>query len=175
MKKTITVAIASLVVAAAPSAFAEGWYADGGYTFIGIDTDVADVDLGAITAHGGFDFNENFGIEGEAAFGVADEDFSDGINSASIDLSYLVGVYGKVQMPVGENVNLFARAGLVNAELDVEVTGLGTTSESDTGAGFGVGGTFAFSERMFVRGDYTRYDIEDLEADAFTVALGAKF
>ena len=179
MKKFLPTLLAATVVIMAPAAMAEGWYADGGYTFVTTDVNVggtsADIDLGAITGHLGYDFNQNFGVEGEAAFGVNDENATQGGVTSSLSLNYLVGAYGKAQVPVGENVNLFARAGIVNAELEASVSGIGSATDTETGAGYGVGGTFAFNQNMYVRGDYTRYDIEDLDADAFTIALGMKF
>lgn len=175
-------ALASLaaILAAAPAvAQGTGFYADGGYTFIGIDADAGDasvdVDLGAISGHVGYEFTPNFGVEGELAIGVDDEEASFEGGEASLGLNYLVGAYGRAQFPVTPNINLFARAGVVNAELEVEVTGLGSESDSETGAGFGAGADFFFDANNGVRLDYTRYDIEDLEADAFTIAYKRKF
>ena len=179
MKTFLPALMVTAAVAVSPTALAQGWYADAGYTHITTDVDAgtssADIDLGAISGRVGYDINPNFGFEGELAVGVNDEEATEGDITASLGLNYLVGAYGKAQLPVAENVNLFARAGVVNAELEAEVTGLGSTSDSKTGAGFGVGGTVDINERFYVRGDYTRYDIEDFEADAFTVSLGVKF
>ena len=178
MKLSLSSLAATAVVIAAPSsALAQGWYADGGYTHITTDVDgtSGDIDLGTITGHLGYDLNQTFGVEGEVAFGVNDEDTTVGDVTTSLGLNYLVGVYGKAQMPLGERAKLFARAGIVNAELEAETTGLGSTEQSETGAGYGVGGTVDISQNLFVRGDYTRYDIDDLEADAFTVGVGLKF
>lgn len=173
MKKSLSLAVAAVALAASP-AVAEGFYADGGYTFTSIDLEDGgtslDVDLGSITARGGYDFNQNFGVELEGSFGVADED----VFGASVELSYLVGAYGKVQAPLSENFSVFARAGVVNAELEVSGGGFSETA-SDTGAGYGVGGVVDFGENLYVRGDYTRLDIEDLEADSFTISLGIRF
>ncbi|MEM9939539.1 MAG: porin family protein [Pseudomonadota bacterium] len=170
MKKFLPSLLAATAIIAAPTAMAEGFYADGGYTYIGIDDDTVDADLGGLTARGGYDFTQNFGAELEGSFGVEDDD----VLGATVELNYLVGAYGKAQLPVTEKINLFARAGVVNAELEVSDAGV-SVSESDTGAGYGLGGTFNVSEQFYVRGDYTRYDIEDLEADAFTISLGLKF
>nr|WP_070961125.1 porin family protein [Hyphomonas sp. Mor2] len=179
MKTFLPALMATAAIALSPAALAEGWYADAGYTHITSDVDTgagsADIDLGALSGRLGYDFTPNFGVEGELAFGVNDEEATQGGVTASLGLNYLVGAYGKAQVPVAENVNLFARAGVVNAELEAEVTGLGSTSDSETGAAFGVGGTVDINERFYVRGDYTRYDIEDVEADAFTISAGVRF
>ena len=179
MKVFAPALLAATVLAAVPTASAEGWYADGGYSFLSsdVDTDVgsADIDLGAISGHLGYNFTPHLGVEGEVLVGVKDEDASvDGIN-ASLGLNYAVGAFGKVQAPVSERLNLFARAGVVNAEIEAEVTGFGSDSASETGAGYGVGGTYDIGDNLYLRGDYTRYDIDDAEIDAIMVSLGLKF
>lgn len=170
MKTFLPTLLIASTVALAPAAVAEGWYADVGYTHAETDSDTFDVDLGAISARGGYDFTENFGVEFEGAVGVSDED----ILGATVELNYLVGLYGKAQVPVAERVDLFARLGVVNAELEISGGGL-SASNSETGVGFGVGGTFDLTQNVYLRGDYTRYDIEDYEADAFTLGVGMKF
>ena len=89
-------------------------------------------------------------------------------------MSYLVGAYGRVQAPLGENLTVFARAGFVQVEIDAEGAGA-TASESESGAGYGVGGEYHFDGVNGVRADYTRYDIEDLEVDAFMLGYSRKF
>lgn len=76
---------------------------------------------------------------------------------------------------MGERVSVFARAGIVNAELEASVSGYGSAAESDTGAGYGVGGIIGLTDNLFLRGDYTRYDVEDLEADTFMISVGGRF
>ena len=175
------IALAALATVSAP-VFAQGFYADAGYTFINIDVEEdglsGDVDLGAISGRLGYNFSEWLALEAEGAIGVEDEEVSGGGIDASIGLNYLIGGYVKGQVPLGERVNLYARAGIVQAELEAEVSGGGfsdSDSASETGAGYGAGAEFAVTEKFGIRGDYTRYDIEDIEADAFTVAATFKF
>lgn len=173
MKKTLSLAVAAAALATAP-ALADGFYADAGYTFTSIDVEDSgtslDVDLGSITARGGYDFNQNFGVELEGSFGVSDED----VLGATVELNYLVGAYGKIQAPLAETFNVFARAGVVNAELEVSGGGL-SESDSETGFGVGAGATLDVTDTVYVRGDYTRLDIDDLEADTFTISVGFRF
>lgn len=172
MKRLAFIAAAAAFVGV-QGASAQGFYADGGYSFVSIDEDNigASIDLGAINGHVGYDFNANFGVEGELMIGVADEDFAGG----SIGLNSAFGAFGKAQLPVAERVRVFARAGVVQAELEVEATGLGSASESETGAGYGVGAVVDVAENIYIRGDYTRYDIEDVEADGFFIGVGMTF
>lgn len=170
MKKFLPALLIGATVAVVPMASAQGWYADGGYTFAGIDEGGVDVDLGGVTLRGGYDFSPNFGVEAEGVIGVADDDFG----GVSVELDHLVGVYGKGIWPVSDTVDLYGRAGVVEGELSVSGGGFGA-SDSDTGIAYGVGGTLDLTDRMYARGDYTRYDIDSLEADTFTLSLGLRF
>ena len=175
-------ALASLILlgTAAPAmAQTASFYGDIGYTNIAIDGQDAglsdDITLGSIMAHGGILFTPNFGAEGELAIGIQDEDidFGGGV-TGNVGLNYLVGAYGRAQVEVTPQLVLFARAGVVNAELEAEAAGV-SVSDSETGAGYGAGGEFMFDAFNGIRLDYTRYDIEDLEADALTIAYKRKF
>ena len=171
MKRSLALASATLTLLAAPAIAQDtGWYGDIGYQFTSIDEDGVDADLGAITGHLGYNFTPNLAVEGELGFGVQDED----VGGADIGVSYLLGAYGRVEAPLGENLTVFARAGIVNLELEAEGAGV-TASESETGAGYGIGGEFHFDGVNGIRADYTRYDIEDLEADAFMIGYSRKF
>ena len=172
MKISLLVAGASLVAFALPAAAQEtGWYGDIGYQHISADGGAVDADVGAIAGHLGYNFTENLAVEGELAAGIDDEDIGGGV---SLGLNYAIGAYGRVQAPIGENFTIFARAGIVNAEFEAEGAGV-TASDSETGAGYGVGAEFHFDGVNGVRLDYTRYDIEDLEADAFFIGYSRRF
>ncbi|MEM9740427.1 MAG: porin family protein [Pseudomonadota bacterium] len=166
-------------VAGTAGAQSGSFYGDIGYTFQSIDTGIEgvdDIDIGAITGHGGYQFTPNLAAEGEISVGVQDEDFDLGAGAeGSVSLNYLLGAYGRVQGNLTPQLQVFARAGIVNAELEAEADGLGSESDSETGAGYGVGAEYMFDAVNGVRVDYTRYDIEDLESDAFTIAYKRKF
>ena len=157
MKKLVPALLAVSAVLAAPAAMADDWYVDGGYSFINIDVDTgagsADLDLGAIGGHVGYNFTDYLGVEGELLIGVQDEEATQGALTASVGLNYLVGAYGKLQAPLGDRASVFARAGIVNAEAEVSLTGFGSESDSETGAGYGLGGMFQINENLYVRGD----------------------
>ena len=74
MSKSLTVLAA--IAALAMPASAQGFYLDGGYQFFTADEDDIEVDLGAVVGHAGYNFNEWFALEGEAAIGVQDETFN---------------------------------------------------------------------------------------------------
>ncbi|MCI4645116.1 MAG: porin family protein [Hyphomonadaceae bacterium] len=175
MKRTL-VSVSLFAAGLALPAVAQdtGFYGDVGYTYVMTDTDDADVDIGAITGHGGWEFSPNFAVEGEVSVGIQDDEVSVGGTNVDVSMNYLIGAFGRAQLPVGDQIVVFARAGLVNAEIEAEAGGF-SESQSESGAGYGVGAEFMLDAVNGVRFDYTRYDIEDLEADALTLAYKRRF
>lgn len=174
MKFTLVAGLASFAIASPALAQDSGWYGDVGYQHHSIDEEGVEGDVGTITGHVGYNFTPNLAAEGELGFGVNDEEVTVLGNQVDLGINYLAGAYGRVQAPLSENLTVFARAGFVQVELEAEGAGA-SASESETGAGYGVGGEFSFDGVNGVRVDYTRYDIEDLEADAFYIGYSRKF
>ena len=165
---------AAALLAVAPVANAEGFYADAGYSFLSLNDDGLDVDVGAITAHAGYEFNPYFAVEGEAGFGVDDDNVSAlGVN-VKAELESMFGLYARGQYPVTPDLNVFGRVGVVQA--DVKASALGfSESADDTGFAFGAGGEYTFANNVYLRGEYTRHEIDDLDADVFGLSVGYKF
>jgi len=163
MKALLIAASAAALSLAAPAlAHAEtSVYGNIGYANVDVDP----VNLGAVQGRLGVDLTPHFAIEGEAAFGVAD----DTILGASVELSNSFGIFVVAKAPVSESVDLFARAGFSSAEVDVA----GTTGSED-GAAYGVGAQVFFTENDGVRFDYTRYDYGG-DADVWAVSYVRKF
>ncbi|XBQ16503.1 MAG: porin family protein [Oceanicaulis sp.] len=168
MKTILLSTAAALIAASAASAqdAAESKFELGaGYTLLDGDG----VEFDALTLRGGYNVNEFFAVEGEALFGLGDENLGGGF---SAELNYGLGVFAKAEYPVGERVSVFGRLGYTWAE--VEVSGLG--SEDADGFAYGVGGEFAVSGPNAIRADYTRYDYEDgAEADGWSIAYVRSF
>ncbi len=178
MKTFLPVLTVAAAIAVSPAALAEGWYADGGYTHVTTDVDTgagsADIDLGAISGRVGYDINPNFAVEGELAVGVNDESATQGAVTASLGLNYLVGAYGKAQIPVAENINLFARVGYGSAEVEVSVPTVSFADDAD-GFAWGVGGEMFFDGRNGFRIEYTQFDFDNTDADVFGVFYVRRF
>jgi len=200
-------ALTALALAAAPAgaqAFEEdtGFYAQGGYTYLDIEPDGADsgVDSSAITGRVGYQFTPMFSVEGDLSTGIDDGEFDFNVDeddfefddnddgdlddiiaaSGDIGLNYLLGVYGRFSVPVGDRFDVMARGGYAYVDLDAELTTPGGTdiaSVEDSADGFsgGVGAAFDLTESIELRGDYTYFDLEDTDTNTFTVAVGYKF
>lgn len=148
----------------------------GSLGYSAVETDQAD--LGAVTARLGYKFLPYVGVEGEASFGVKGEgyDVSIGGSSGEIELKHDVAAYAVAFLPVGENFEVFARAGYGTTA--IEATSGGVTARGDGESfNYGVGAT-AFFRNDGLRVDWTRRDFTDDnggEADVWSVSYVRRF
>ena len=158
---------ASALACAAPASAKAETYINAGYSFVDAD----DVSLGAITGRFGWR-SAIFGIEGEAGFGVDD----DQIGGGTVELNSTFAVYGTATARMSDNANLFARIGY--GTTDIKASGGGASaSASDESWNYGVGGEMFFGSGTHgVRGDYTHMDFDaGGDADVWTIAWVMRF
>lgn len=164
MKAILSAAVAAAVMLAAP-AFAQAEevsaYANIGYSNVDVDP----VTLGAINGRLGLKVNPYFSVEGEAQFGVADDDFL----GVSVELNSVYGAFAVASFPVTQNLDIFARVGAATAEVDI-----GGTNVNSNGSAYGAGAQMFFSEANGIRIDYTRYELAS-DADVWSVSYVRKF
>ncbi len=153
----LAIAAAGLTMAVAPAQAQEtGLYVNGGVTHFSADT----VDLAGITGRVGYNFTPYVGVEGEATVGVIDD--------GNVELDKEAALFGVARWPVGERIDLFARAGVSH----VDVTG-----GEDEGFAFGLGGNYWFTPVDGIRADITRHNVDDAggDVDAFSVSYARRF
>jgi outer membrane immunogenic protein len=163
MNKTVLAATLALAAGAlAPSALAQA-YAGAGYTALQIDASGDDVELGAITARFGYEFNPFLAIETEASFGVSGDDYSAfGFPGSSIDVSleHQMGIFavGRVPLPIGGK--LFGRVGhsVFKIEDDAGLV------DDGTGLAYGGGVEFDLIPKVTTRFEYTQYSNDQTQA-----------
>lgn len=153
MKKTLFIAsILGVSALTAPLASAGEFQISGGgeYMFDSSDTELA---FTMATGRAAYFFNETFGIEGEASFGLSDVNNFDN-SGLDIELNNQFGIYGVARMPAGQNGELFGRFGFRAGTLDAS---LGNISEEldYNGVSFGAGYNYFFSETVGVRAEVT--------------------
>lgn len=204
----IGTAAAGAMIVAAGSASAQsysdeqGFYLQGGYSYLDIQPDGADsgVDTNAITARAGYQFNDWFSLESDITTGIDDGEFDYNVDedefdlddnndgdfndliagSGDIGLNYLVGIYGKAEVPVTERLDAFGRAGYAFIDLDAEIqtpggTPITTIEDSEDGAALGGGLDYALTEDWNLRGEYTWYGFGNTDTHAAMVSAGYKF
>jgi hypothetical protein len=159
----ITAAAAALTLAAVPAVSqAQEVYGTVGYG--NVDTDTAKV--GALQARLGYKFTPNLGVEGEASFGVKDDNYG-GVN---VKLKDQFGAYVVGFVPVTPKAELFARVGYSGATFD---TSLGDRDAD--GVAYGVGGQYNVTDKDGVRFDWTRHDYDAGNADVYALSYSRKF
>lgn len=159
----------------------------------------------SLGAHFGVNVTKHFSIEGEAIIGLDSDSsigqttFTDlGGDPAQVrrtdrwtetSLSYIVGAYVRGNVPVTSKLTVFGRVGIAQVELDrtsnyraivsnSDEEPIATSSSntfSDVGPALGVGATYALSDKIYVRGDLTRYDLPYGDADNVMIGAGLRF
>ena len=179
-----------------------GFYAEGGYQYLDIKPDGAEqgVDTNGITARTGYQFNDWFSIEGELSSGVDDGefdynvdedefnlddnndgDFEDTIAAAGdVQMNYLIGIYGRADVPVTERLSAYARAGYAYIDIDAEVqtpggTTLASIEDSSEGPAIGAGLQYDLTDSWYLKGDYTYYSFEETDTDGVMLGVGYQF
>lgn len=177
MKLTTLAAAAAAAVlpmsfAAATAHAEEGvqWYGEAGYTRGNFD----DADLNIVHGRIGADITPHFGLEAEAATSLGDDSQTIGGVNVDVKMNYSVGAFVVGRIPAGEG-DLFARVGVVNAELEAKALGV-TASDSDTGYAVGAGYRwFPNGGQNGLRVEYTRYEYDNEGANAFSIGYVRKF
>jgi OOP family OmpA-OmpF porin len=134
----------------------------------------------AFRIFGGWQFNENFGLEaGYVDGGSASETFNIEGTDVDVDIDVTgIDLMLRGVLPVGESFFAFAQAGVIFWDADFQASALGV-SESDSDSGedliYGAGIGFNFSENAGVRAEYMIYDISDTDVDSILASIFWKF
>ncbi len=160
------VALAAALGLAAPAMAETGVYANGGYTHYDAD----DITLGGITGRVGYRFHPNFAVEGEATFGVKDDE----VGPATVELDHAIGAYAVGILPVAPNFDVFGRVGYAQIEASASVPGFAVGADAD-GVGYGGGAQYMLTPKFGVRGEYTRLEGEDDGVNTYSASAVVKF
>jgi opacity protein-like surface antigen len=201
MFRTILIAVAAAGLAATANAQDTGFYVEGGYQYLDIKPDGAEsgVDTNGIAVRAGIKFNSYFSIESELATGIEDGEFDfntdeDEFNfddnndgdlsdviaaSGDLGLNYLVGLYGKAEMPLTERLGAYARAGYAYVDLDASLATPGgleiNVEDSADGPAFGAGLQYSLTDNLYLKADYTYYSFDSTDTSGAMLGIGLKF
>lgn len=160
-----------------PQASAEDFYAEGFVS--GLDTDGAGylgskLYFASVGARGGYSFNENFSLEGELQTGLNDEDIYLISGEADVSLKSTAAIFGRFSVPVSKRLNVYSRVGYASSEFETG-TVFGDFSRTVVGGAYGLGATFNLTDKIYIRGDATRYDTNTIESDSIAIGAGLRF
>lgn len=179
-KVLLSAAVAACALVCVSQASAEEVAPAAGNTTVEVGltrANVADIDTSyaVLTARVGTKFNKNFGAEFEAGIGINEDTVDFGGYDIDTKLEYSVGAFLTAEVPVGEQVALTGRVGYAKTQIKVSAGGYSDTASGD-GAAFGVGLKYTSKTGNYVvRGDVSRYQIEDGDVDAVSLTIGRKF
>lgn len=175
-KNKILVPILSAVLfgAAAFGAQAQenkGFYVGAGAGQSYVDESTYDDEDTAFSVFGGYQFNKYFGLEaGYVDFGKLE---SDGIGSdLEANSGYLVAV-GSV--PFTDKFSGYAKAGFQRWDLDTPIAATGTRDDTGTDPTYGLGVQYQFNDAFALRGEYSRFELEDADLDLAQVQVRYSF
>lgn len=185
--KLLIAAAAALIVAETASAQTAptSFYGTLGYTSFSDSEGEHDVTLGAVNARLGARLGRNIGVEADAGVGVGEDEFLPtcpttqacaAVVPAPVEVQLENHVAGYVVgfLPVSPNLELLARVGYARLSVESETRGV-TFSEEENALSYGAGAQLFFDEANGVRADYTRFDADEGEVDAWSLAYVRKF
>lgn len=160
MFKKISLILFALLFATS-SAMAEGFYAGAGVGMTQIEDDsegdnYKDSPFGW-KIYAGYDFNENFGLEGAYLNSGEAEDDLFGENVKVELTAFVVSAIGFLH--VGESAQLFGKLGYYSGEEEVSAFGV-SVDEDDDGFTVGVGLRFNTTENLALRADFDWFDTQ---------------
>ncbi len=166
--------LAAVLGASALSAQAadKGVYAGAGVGQSFVDEQAYDDEDTAFSVFGGYQFNRYFGLEaGYADFGKIEPQGAG--RALEADSAYLTAVG---TLPITEKFSAYAKAGFHAWNLDDAIPGLtGTNDDSGTDPTYGVGVQYRLTDQVALRGEYSRFEIEDLDQDLAQVQVRFDF
>lgn len=162
LSRTLLAVVLGAAVFGAQAAEEPGFYAGAGVGQSFVDEARYDDEDTAFSAFAGYQFNRYFGLEaGYADFGKLEP----GDNGRALEASsaYLTAV-GTI--PFTDHFSGYAKAGFQRWDLDSALPGL-THTRDDSGSDptYGLGLQYRFSDKVALRGEYSRFEVEDIDLD----------
>ena len=180
MKKIIT---AAALVAASVTAHAQ-FYGEVGYSVDSTKltgSNVQETKPKALRALVGYDFNENFALEGIVGFGIGEANVKTNGATVSGDkakLNNVVGLYLTPKVEVIDGLTASLRLGV--ARSNTKFKGTFSDTEITTSTSYGIGVSYLIDSQISINADYMVYGADNfnnksLESKGFTIGAGYKF
>ena len=126
---------------------------------------------------GGLQLGDYLGLEGGYHnFGDFGETIDLGPVSSRTDITadgWTLG--GTLGLPIGDQFSLFGRAGVFFWDADVEVNGFSFDVPSDENPYYGGGAKFDVTRNLSLVGDWTRYELDDINSDVISLGFTYRF
>jgi len=146
-----------VLASAAIAGFASTASAQDSGAYVNVGIDAVEFDAFNISGKIGYNINEYFGVEGQAALGVIDDKVIDDGDEIKAGIDNSFGAFGVLRFPASENFDIFARAGYAFTQVGVS-SGPASIGLDFDGFAFGAGGQYMWDGLNGIRLEYTRYD-----------------
>ena len=138
-----------------------GWYAGAGVGQSMVDEWFADDEDVGFQVYGGYQFNPYFGLElGYTDFGEVD--VTGGPGELDADTFSLVAVGN---LPFTERFSGYAKAGFHRWDAEADIPGIGRADDDGTDPIYGLGLQYRFTDTVALRGEYSRFEMDDVDVD----------
>lgn len=161
--KLLATTLAAVLLGGASFAHAQdtGWYAGLGVGQSLVDERGYDDEDTAFSAFGGYQFHRNFALEaGYTDHGKLKPDGAgQNLDATSASLA-AVGI-----VPFTDRFSGYAKAGFNRWDADADVPGIGRVSDDGTDPTYGLGLQYRFTDTVALRGEYSRFEMDDVDVD----------
>lgn len=148
-------------------------YAGANYTFVDLEGNGLDSDLGTLSAKVGANITPYFGLEARAGFGVKDDSIT---STTDLSANAFYGGYATLNLANESPATPYAILGFTRYELELDNTFLGTTRDDESDLSYGLGVNLAITEALSGNLEYMRYfDKDDVTIDGIGVGLTVNF
>lgn len=160
------------VTAFSANAQDKGFYAGAGVGQSLVDEGNYDDEDTAFSVFGGYQLNKYLGVEsGYVDFGKIEP--QDSGTALEGDSAYLTAVG---TLPISDKFLAYAKAGVHRWNVDDQMPGLiGNNEDSGTDPTYGVGAQYRLTDQVALRGEYSRFEMEDLDVDLAQVQVRFDF
>ena len=138
-----------------------GFYAGVGVGQSMVDEPFADDEDIGFQVFGGYQFNPYFGVEA-AYTDFGEVDLTGNVGKLESDSWSLVAVG---TLPFTERFSGYAKAGIHNWDAEARSAGIGRVDDDGSDPTYGLGLQYRFSDRVALRGDYSRFEMDDVDVD----------
>lgn len=154
--KFLKMALATTAIAA----FASTASAQDSGAYVNIGVDAIEFDAYTASVKLGYNFTEYFGVEGQAGFGIIDQE----VGNVDVGVDNTFAGFGIARFPVSESFELFARVGYHATKFGVSGA---ISGDLDTdGLAAGVGGQYFYNGGPNgLRVEYTALDIDSSQGN----------
>lgn len=162
LSRTLLAVLLGAAAFGAQAAEDHGFYAGAGAGQSFVDEGAYDDEDAAFSAFGGYQFNRWFGLEaGYTDFGKLEP----GATGQALEPS-AVSLVAIGTLPFTDRFSGYLKAGVQRWDLDTAIPALtGTADDNGTDPTYGVGLQYRFNDAFALRGEYSRFEIEDLDLD----------